>query len=147
MRRFIFSAALSLGLVVPAFADIRSTSTEVRILSSSGGVATSYADFFRQVRKSGKKVVIDGPCDSACTLVLNIVPHNRICVTRRAVLGFHAPAFVDRDGRVTRTTAATQAVTASYPPAVRAWIKRKGGLKSSFIYLQGRELAALYRRC
>jgi len=147
MRRFIACAALTLSLPNPALADIRSTSTEVRILSSSGGVAVSYADFFRRVRKSGKKVVIDGPCNSACTLVLNIVPHNRICVTRRAVLGFHAPAYVDRNGRVTRTTAATRAITSSYPPSVRAWIKRKGGLKGDFIYLQGRELAALYRRC
>lgn len=146
MRRFISYSALSLSLVTPALADIRSSSTEVRILSSSGGVAASYADFFGQVRKSGKKVVIDGPCGSACTLVLNIVPRNRICVTRRAVLGFHAPAYVDRNGRVTRTTAATRAVTASYPPAVRAWIKRKGGLKRDFIYLRGRELAALYPR-
>lgn len=147
MRRFISYAALSLTLVTPAFADIRSSSTEVRILSSSGGVAASYVDFFTQVRKSGKKVIIDGPCDSACTLVLKIVPRNRICVTKRAVLGFHAPAYVDRNGRVTRTTAATRAVTASYPPAVREWIKRKGGLKSDFIYLRGQELAALYRRC
>ncbi len=147
MKCRIAFAALALSLATPALADIRSTSTEVRILSSSGGVAASYADFFRQVRKSGKRVVIDGPCESACTLVLNIVPRNRICVTRRAVLGFHAPAFVDRDGRVTRTTAATRAVAASYPPAVRAWIKRQGGLRSDFIYLQGRELATLYRRC
>ena len=148
MKRRIAFAALALSLATPALADIRSTSTEVRILSSSGGgVAASYADFFRQVRKSGKRVVIDGPCESACTLVLNIVPRNRICVTRRAVLGFHAPAFVDRDGRVTRTTAATRAVAASYPPAVRAWIRRKGGLRNDFIYLQGRELATLYRRC
>jgi hypothetical protein len=110
-------------------------------------VAASYADFFRQVRKSDKKVVIDGPCDCACTLVLNIAPRNRICVTRRAILGFHSRAFVDGNGRVTRITAATQGVTPSHPPAVRAWIKRKGGLKSHFIYLQGRELAALYRRC
>ena len=136
MKVFIACAALTLSFPNPALADIRSTSTEVRILSSSGGVAVSYADFFRQVRESGKKVIIDGPCDSACTLVLNIVPRNRICVTRRAVLGFHAPAYVDRSGRVTRTTAATRAVTASYPPPVRAWIKRKGGLKSDFIYLQ-----------
>ena len=40
---------------------------------------------------SGEKVIIDGPCLSACTLVLSTVPSNRICVTKRAVLGFHAP--------------------------------------------------------
>lgn len=60
MRRFISHAALSLSLITPALADIRSSSTEVRILSSSGGVASSYVDLFKQVQKSGKRVVIDG---------------------------------------------------------------------------------------
>jgi len=149
MRRFISCAVLSLGLISPAFAEmnVRASATEVRILSSTGGVAASYVNFFTQVRKSGKKVVIDGYCLSACTLVLNIVPRNQICVTRRAVLGFHAPRYVDRNGRITRTKRATRAVTASYPPAVRAWLRRKGGLKRDFVLLQGRELAALYRRC
>ena len=34
--------------------------------------------------------MIDGACLSACTLVLGIVPRERICVTQRAMLGFHA---------------------------------------------------------
>jgi hypothetical protein len=41
----------------------------------------------------------------------------------------------------------TRAIDASYPPAVRAWIKRHGGLTQDVILLKGRELAALYRRC
>jgi hypothetical protein len=35
-------------------------------------------------------VAIDGTCASACTLLLGVIPHNRICVTPRAVLAFHA---------------------------------------------------------
>jgi hypothetical protein len=149
LRRSISCAVLSLGLISPASAEmnVRSSSNEVRILSSTGGVAASYVSFFTQVQKSGKKVVIDGPCLSACTLVLSIVPRDRICVTRRAVLGFHAPTFVDRNGRSSHPREATRAVTAYYPAAVRTWLRQKGGLKRDFIYLQGGELAALYRRC
>jgi hypothetical protein len=149
MGRLIFFIALSLVIISPAFAEMRilSSSGEVRILSSAGGVAESYFNFFTQVRKSGQRVVIDGPCLSACTLVLSIVPRSRICVTRRAVLGFHAPTFVDRSGRISHPRDATRAVTAAYPAQVRAWLRQKGGLKKNFIYLKGRELTTIYRRC
>ena len=100
------------------------------------------------MRQSGERVVIDGPCLSACTLVLSTIPRSRICVTRRAVLGFHAPQwFYPRTGYTARAPEATRAVTASYPPGVRAWIKKRGGLTQKAIYLRGRELSALYPRC
>jgi hypothetical protein len=141
MRRLVFSIVISFIAIGAAFAD-------VRILASPGGKAGPYLNFFLQLRKSGERVVIDGPCLSACTLVLSTIPRSRICVTRRAVLGFHAPLVVDqKSGRSFRSRDATRAVDASYPAGVRAWIRRKGGLKQKFIYLRGRELAALYPRC
>src|ERR1700752_1422216 len=73
---------------------------DVRIIASPGGEVGPFLDLFEQVRESGERVVIDGPCMSACTLVLSIVPNARICVTRRAVLGFHAARSIDRRGRI-----------------------------------------------
>jgi len=99
------------------------------------------------VRASGERVVIDGPCLSACTLVLMTVPEDRICVTRRAVLGFHAARSIDRRGRIYAEPEASQAVLESYPPPVRDWISRRGGLTSRMLLLRGRELAAIYPRC
>ena len=104
MRSLICYVALSLVLMGPASAD-------VRIISSSGGVVGPYMTFFSQLRKSGQRVIIDGPCLSACTLVLNTIPRRRICVTQ-AVLGFHAPVLVDRTGRSFRSREATRAVAA-----------------------------------
>jgi len=107
-----------------------------------------YLRIFAQLRASGERIVIDGPCLSACTLVLSTIPKNRICVTRKAVLGFHAPQWVDpRSGRTSRTPEVTRIVTQSYPAGVRAWIKKRGGLTQKVIYLRGKELAALYPRC
>ena len=121
---------------------------DFRILSSSGGEVSSYLAVFARVRQSGDRVIIDGPCLSACTLVLRTIPKNRICVTRRAVLGFHAPKYVDpRSGRMSRSSEATRIVTQSYPAGVPAWIKKRGGLTQKVIYLRGRELAALYPHC
>lgn len=141
--RIIFAgvfSVLALFAMLPARAD-------VRILSSSGGLVSDYLAVFARVRQSGERVIVDGPCLSACTLVLSTIPRNRICVTRRAVLGFHAPTWTDRSGHMWRLAEATRAVTASYPSGVRAWIKKRGGLTQNLIYLRGRELAALYPRC
>ena len=121
---------------------------DFRILSSSGGEVSSFLAVFARVRQSGDRVIIDGPCLSACTLVLSTIPKNRICVTRRAVLGFHAPKYVDpRSGRMSGSPEVTRIVTQSYPAGVRAWIKKRGGLTRKVIYLRGRELAALYPHC
>jgi len=120
---------------------------DVRILSSSGGEVSGYLRLFSQLRRSGERIVIDGPCLSACTLVLSTIPRNRICVTSKAVLGFHAPQLVDQLGRKARSSQITRAVAASYPAAVRAWIQRNGGLKQKLIFLRGRQLSAIYPRC
>ncbi len=120
---------------------------EVRILASPGGQVGPFIDLFDEVRASGERVVIDGPCLSACTLVLSIVPHDRICVTRRAVLGFHAARSVDRRGRIYAEPEASRLVLEAYPGPVRDWIARRGGLTSRLLLLRGRELSAMYRPC
>jgi hypothetical protein len=120
---------------------------EVRILASPGGKIGSYLDLFALVNASGERVVIDGPCMSACTLVLTMIPRERICVTRRAVLGFHAASSFDRRGRRVLEREASQAVVEAYPPPVRRWITKRGGLTARTILLRGRELAAMVPRC
>src|SRR4051812_22194971 len=122
-------------------------SAEVRILASPGGEVGPFLDLFARVRASGERVVIDGPCLSACTLVLSTVPNERICVTRRAVLGFHAARSMDTRGRLYAEPEASALVLQTYPSAVRGWIRRHGGLSSRVLLLRGRELAAIYPLC
>jgi hypothetical protein len=135
----VLAAALSV-LVSPAQA-------EVRILSSPGGQVGPFLDLFEEVRASGERVVIDGPCLSACTLVLSMIPSDRICVTRRAIFGFHAARSIDRRGRTYAEPEASQLVLEAYPAPVRVWIERRGGLTSRLLLLRGRELMTMYRPC
>jgi hypothetical protein len=128
-------------------AGIAPAQAEVRILSSPGGQVGPFIELFDKVRQSGERVVIDGPCLSACTLVLMTVPSERICVTRRAVLGFHAARSMDRRGRLYAEPEASKAVHEAYPEPIRNWISRHGGLTSRMLLLRGRELAAIYPRC
>jgi hypothetical protein len=140
VKKILFGMLVCLLTAGPAAA-------EVRIEASPGGRIGDYLNMFMQVRDSGERVVIDGPCLSACTLVLSVVPRDRICITRRAVLGFHAAWHPDRHGRPLTHASATQLMMDTYPPGVRAWIRRKGGLTRRTIILRGRELASMYRRC
>lgn len=117
-----------------------------RIGDDSGGRIGTYLSKFEALRKSAQRVVIDGTCASACTLVVSMIPRNRICVTPRAVLAFHAAwdpsllgAQTDKPG--------TKYLWAHYPDSVRRWIARHGGLRSETIYLGGRELAAMFATC
>jgi len=139
MKRFLVAVALCAG--------ITSAHAEVRILSSPGGQVGPFIELFDKVRESGERVVIDGPCLSACTLVLMTVPSERICVTRRAVLGFHAARSMDGRGRMYAEPEASKAVQEAYPEPIRNWISRRGGLTSRMLLLRGRELAAIYPSC
>src|ERR1700693_2151666 len=125
----IFLAAV-LCAVVPRFAG-----AEIRILASPGGEVGPFLNLFERVRETGERVVIDGPCLSACTLVLDVVPSDRICVTRRAILGFHAARSVDGRGRLYAEPEASELVLEAYPAAVRGWIRSRGGLTSRVLAL------------
>jgi len=123
-------------------------SADVRIVSDPGGEVYSYIRKFHQIRDSGQRVVIDGPCLSACTLLTGIVPRNRVCVTARAELGFHAASYYDDVSRtLVPTRRGSRIVMRLYPADIRSWINRHGGLTPQLIMLRGAELDALYRTC
>ena len=142
MRKAVFKLIVAAGLFAAA-----PVQAELRILASPGGQVGTFLELFSAVGESGERVVIDGPCLSACTLVLMTVPRRRICVTPRAILGFHAATSRDFYGRRVFEPEATDVVLAAYPRAVRQWIVRHGGLGSRLLLLRGRELAAMYPRC
>jgi hypothetical protein len=119
----------------------------VRIADDRGGNIGEYWSRFTALRDAKEQVVIDGICSSACTMVLGIVPRDRICVTDNATFGFHAayrPGFL---GSRIVNEPATRTLMSIYPDAIRQWLARNGGLGTETIYLSGPELFALYRRC
>ena len=124
-----------------------SASAEVRIEQDFGGQIGPYLDKFAWVRESGQRVVIDGQCFSACTLVLAVVPPNRICITSRAMLGFHAAWTPDEYGRPVFSRGGTKVLWRFYPPRIRGWISRHGGLTGRTIFMRARELATMYQTC
>jgi hypothetical protein len=139
-------AAVVFGAVLTAL-SVSSASAVVRITGDPGGQIGPYLESFVALRESGERVVIDGPCLSACTMVLGVVPRDRICVTRRARLGFHAAWDHGENGRPSTSRGGTQLLMAVYPQHVKRWINRRGGLTREMKYLSGRELASMYPTC
>ena len=124
-----------------------SASATMRISEDRGGQIGQYLQAFTSLRSSGENVVIDGNCLSACTLVLGLVPHNRVCATQRARFGFHAAWMPDREGRPITSPLGTQALWNIYPASVRRWISRHGGLSRKMIFMQGRDLDGIVASC
>ena len=91
--------------------------------------------------------MIDGSCFSACTLVTALIPRDKICITERAMLGFHAGWFENKAGERVTSPTGTRVLYEMYPAVIRNWIARRGGLGARTIVLEGRELAAIYRYC
>lgn len=136
----VLAAMMAVSVTAPA-------SATMRISEDRGGQIGHYLQAFAMLRTSGERVVIDGNCLSACTLLLGLIPRNRMCATPRARLGFHAAWMPDSEGRPITSAMGTRALWNAYPAKVRHWISRKGGLSRKMIYMQGRELHAFVPSC
>ena len=118
-------ALLSLLLLAatPARADLH-------ITRDHGGYVTEYKAKYERIRDRKERVIIDGICNSACTMVFGIVPMNKVCVTPRASLGFHQ-AYYDKAfsfGLKVTSSEGTSDLMLYYPAPVKYWIRRNGGL-------------------
>jgi hypothetical protein len=141
---------LLLALTVPASADLR-------IRRDHGGYLEEYKAKYARIRDSGERIIIDGICNGACTVLLGIVPLNRVCVTPRARLGFKQ-AHYDTQGTTgfwqwtawfsMTNISATDELMSIYPQSVKDWISRQGGLSGELKYLKnGPELWAIVDPC
>jgi hypothetical protein len=120
---------------------------KVRIANDRGGLIARYVDRYEQLRASRQSVIIDGLCASACTIVLSRIPRDKICVTSKARLVFHAAWDFGARRRVIPNPEATRWLYSVYPPPIRQWIAGRGGLKPRAIFLQGKQLESMYRPC
>lgn len=128
---------------IPAFADLR-------ITRDHGGEVEQYKAKYKRIRDTGQRVIIDGICNSACTLVLGIVPRQKVCVTPRASLGFHEAYTIQNFPIQTKVAnaAGTRDLMSYYPEPVLDWIERKGGLTPKMkVVKNGPDLWAMLLPC
>src|SRR5262245_64629981 len=89
----IITLVLSLVSAIPARADLR-------IVASPGGEVGSYLELFAKFRETGQRVIIDGLCMSACTLVLSTIHEDGICLRRHGLLVVYSARRVDQHVRL-----------------------------------------------
>jgi hypothetical protein len=121
---------ITLALLAQALLLGTASAADYRITRDYGGFLDEYKAKYAAIRDRGDRVIIDGPCDSACTLVLGIVPLNRICVTSRARLGFHTAYYehLAANGTKVPSYEGTADMMSYYPQTVKQWLNRHGGL-------------------
>jgi hypothetical protein len=140
LRNLIAFAIFALPLANPCRAAIR-------IEDDLGGRLGDYILRYSNAGQSGKKIIIDGRCYSACTTVIGLVLPKSICVTPRAQLGFHAALIPNQWGRLVVDQQATRLMFSMYPKPIRDWLAFNGGLDTRMIYISGGDLAKLYAWC
>jgi hypothetical protein len=122
------AAALTLALLAatPASADYV-------ITRDHGGLVEQYKARYVKLRDKGERIIINGICNSACTLFFGIVPLNKVCVTPKASVGFHQ-AYYDKAytfGVKVTSPAGTSDLMSYYTPPVKDWIAKNGGLTTT----------------
>src|SRR3954463_13402968 len=123
---------------------------ELHITRDHGGYVEEYKAKYARIRDRRERVIIDGICNSACTLVFGIVPMNKICVTPKASLGFHL-AYYDKAftfGIKVTSSEGTSDLMSYYPDTVKDWIRRNGGLTTDMKKIKnGEELWKIVDPC
>ena len=116
-----------------------------------GGFLASYlADLERLEALGIHQLRIDTTCASSCTVFLRL--GNRVCVTKRARIGFHHIVIWNRS-----TTGQSRFIAAerefndrflqSLPAKIRTWRGISGGLPWRMVWLKGEEAARRIGRC
>jgi hypothetical protein len=122
----------------------------LHITRDHGGYVEEYKTKYQRIRAKGERVVIDGICNSACTLVFGIVPMNKICVTPKASIGVHQ-AYYDKAftfGIKVTSADGTSDLMSYYPDPLKDWIRRNGGLTTEMKKIKnGQELWKIVDPC
>lgn len=134
MRTFL-RYLLTVGMWVGCFNLAAQAQMYTYTGNDMGGRIGTYIEKYAGARARGERVVVNGDCLSACTLMLGIVPRHQACATKGARFGFHAAWMPGPNGEPVRSEIGTRALIETYPADVRALIKRRGGLKRKMFYV------------
>jgi hypothetical protein len=152
-RHVLFPASMRitpLALLLLPLLAASAARAELHITRDHGGYVEEYKAKYARIRDRRERVIIDGICNSACTLVFGIVPLNKICVTPRASLGFHQ-AYYDKAftfGIKVTSAEGTSDLMSYYPEPVKDWIRRNGGLTTDMKKIKnGEELWKIVDPC
>lgn len=122
------------------------TGESVVITESLGGDMLTAFQMVETFKRNGTRVVIDGPCWSACTVIATAG-----CLTENAVLYFHSPSFRAVPIDVTQSEidealmSARSRITDRFPDEISRWMDENFALESSeWTTLKPEEVRQIY---
>lgn len=117
----------------------------VVIQQSRGGRVDQFDAEIAYIRSTGKQVILDGYCASACTMILSVPT---LCATDRALLGFHK-AWQPGPGPGGHIEApqGTAMMKAKWRPYVFQWLRHVGGLTADIKWMGPQDIYRMVPRC
>ncbi len=108
---------------------------------------TAFDDYARAVADTGKRIIVEGECKSACLLFIGRVPKDRVCVSPDSKLGFHKiRTGPQRDAPW--DPEATEKFYSEFRPDIKRWIGPLKNLPDGDVkYLEGKEMLSLFNTC
>ena len=138
MKSFVIALLVSIGwITMPSTVTVQGY--------DPGGSVGTYVMWWERVEESGNRVVIDGACISACTLVLGIVPLDRICLTDRASFGIHLATNTETGETDSEMTDII--VRSFYPKVVQDWIDEHRPLVKEPVFMLPEDFNGTIRKC
>lgn len=89
MKAIFYAAALVACALTPSAAPATERAKPIVITNDTGGQIADYIARRKQLAASGRKVVIRGKCNSACTILITLP---NACLDPKATIGFHQPS-------------------------------------------------------
>ena len=152
----VVQAALAGAMMLLAQSSSPALAKPIIISHDDGGVVVEYIQKYANLRDHGGRVVVDGPCLSACTLVLGILPEQNVCATSNAAFGFHSATEYWTNPENNKTyhqysPEMSRVMFDMYPGRVRKVVASLGwdGREPhpEIILVSGKKLSSIVRRC
>jgi len=113
---------------------------------NSGGEIGAFKAAAREIKRSGRRVVIDGPCLSACAILADEA-RGRVCVTSKARFGFHK-GFVLAQPTAGGPMHFVKRFTPQHSRDIAGWVGKHGGYPSrGFRYMNAGAAKRIWRAC
>jgi hypothetical protein len=113
---------------------------------NAGGEVGSFRAAAREIVRSGRRVVINGPCLSACAILADVA-RGRVCVTTKARFGFHK-GYVLAQPEAGGPPRFVKRFTPSHSGDIARWVKRHGGYPSrGYKVMDGRAARKIWNSC
>jgi hypothetical protein len=101
------------------------TAKKIVLGYEQGGLISGHFQRFLDFAARNLDVEITNECNSACTLITNVIRKDKLCFGPRAVLNFHKASYAD--GKVSMED--TLRMFDLYPQDIRDWINARGGVE------------------